>query len=276
MYHRFINFCFDPEKNRVLAILGWDREEYSNPDSPSLIAEYYGRDEGDLINFEIPIGLWEFLDLKQGKTLFEVFKIKESNDLLMFYEGGLSLGCWEDRFFDTVKKWQEKSAPAIVEAGKKVFNLEKYGAGIQIFTCQPNTMIELSTALSLKELSAQLKGAFMALLEGHDRLANYFEDLKLLTEKGVLIFAGRYKCFWDLWTESIDDEDKEYEEGSFLYRCRLSCKNFINEDTPVKRIFVNKYIRLFVSKKEDEPDRIGKECRIVVYPVYNTLKDKDL
>ncbi len=268
---QFFSFSFDPKTCEVLALFGADRKEYSDPDSHSTIAYRYSRDEDELFKFELEMNVTKILEMKKGRSLFDVFNISSDKDLLRYYDGGLELDRWSSCYFDVIKKWQQENTLAIIEAGEQKFNIGKNRVGVQILTCPPNTMIELDTALSLEKLSIQLKGAFCSLLEYSKELkiSQYFTDLSLLTGRGVMIRA--YTDVWNLWTYPIDDDQKQ-KEGASLYRCRLSCKNFIDKDAVVMRLFVNKYIRLFVSKR-DGTDKIGKECRIVVYPVHFVRKE---
>ncbi len=275
---QFFSFAFDPKTCEVLALFGADRDQYSNPDSFSTIAKHYGREEGKLFHFEIPLKPWDLLRMKRGETLFDVLGIEEDAGdekefLNLYYEGGLPLeGNWYFSHFRAIFRWQEDNTPAIVEAGEKVFHLDQHQVGLQVFACRPNTVIELERYMSLHQLSDQIRKTFRILLDGNCHLASQFKDIGLLMGEGVLLDAENKKL-WDLWTGPVNLYDQQYEEGT-PYRCRLECKNFIDEYAFVKRIFVTKDINFFVSKQYGL-NRVGKEGRIVIYPVHFVQKEEE-
>ncbi len=178
---QFFSFSFDPKTCEVLALVGQERDQYSNPDSFSTIAKHYGREEDKLFKFEIPLKPWDLLRMKRGETLFDVLGIEEDYGgekqfLTLYYEGGLPVEYdWYFSYFLAIFRWQEDNTPAIVEAGEKVFNLDQYEVGLQVFTCRPNTIIELGRYMSLHQLSDQIRKTVRILLDGNCHLASQFK-----------------------------------------------------------------------------------------------------
>jgi len=275
---QFFSFSFDPKTCEVLTILGQDRQQYSDPDSFSTIAKHYGREENRLFKFKILLKPWDLLRMKRGETLFDVLGIEEDKDgerqfLRFYYDGGLPVEYdWYLSYFRAIFRWQEDNTPAIVEAGEKAFHLDQYKVGLQVFACIPNTVIELERYMSLHQLSDQIRKTVRILLDGNCHLASQFKDIGLLMGEGVLLDVENKKL-WDLWTDPINSYDQEYTNGT-PYRCRLECRNFIDEYAFVKRIFVSKDISFFVSRKYGV-NKVGKEGRIVIYSVHFVQKEEE-
>ena len=123
----FISFSVDRNGN-VYCILGEDRQNMlkkgENPDSHSVISDYFKIDEDNTWKFEIPLNKNDIDKLCNGE-LPDKLSVNDIDILRKWYIGGIPFGKMPIEIFDKIVTWVYKHLEDIEKAG-----LQKYASTI--------------------------------------------------------------------------------------------------------------------------------------------------